>query len=134
MKNLMLMLALGFALTGATQALAEPPVAGVVPLGVTVAELKAVAVGMSAKSHILGKGVYNDAKESIGTIEDIVITPAQMVSFAIIGVGGFLGLGEHLVAIPMTQLKFRSAEGSFLLPGATKDAVKKLPPFVYAPS
>lgn len=133
MKNFMLVLAFGFALAGATQALAEPPVAGVVPLGVTVAELKAVTLGMSAKKHILDKGVYNDAKETIGEIEDIVITPNHMVSFAIVGVGGFLGLGEHLVAIPMTQLKFRSAEGTFLLPGATKDALKKLPPFVYAP-
>jgi hypothetical protein len=52
------------------------------------------------------------------------------VSYAIIGVGGFLGIDRHDVAIPAGQLKIQG--GKLMLPGATKDALKALPKFEYA--
>lgn len=120
---------LGGAMTSQAQ---QAPVAGVIPLGVTVEELKVVTVGWSAKKHILDRSVYNDNKEKVGEIEDIIITPSNYAAFAILGVGGFLGLGERRVAIPMKQLKYNAADKTFLLPGATKDSLKGMPPFVYA--
>lgn len=119
-------LALGAALAQAP----SPSPVGVVPLGVTVVEMHAVVAGWSAKKDILGKQVRNDHNEDLGRIEDLVITPGNVASFAIIGVGGFLGIGERRIAIPMRQLK--PANGNFELPGATKDAVRAMPPFIYS--
>ena len=55
-------------------------VAGSTTLGVSVEELKAVAIGWSAKKKILGKAVYNDKNEKIGAIDDLIITPDKSVS------------------------------------------------------
>jgi sporulation protein YlmC with PRC-barrel domain len=110
------------------------PVAGRAPLGVTVIEMEAVVVGWSVKRDLLGKTVQNDKKERIGKIDDIIISPSQdsklpFASFAIIGVGGFLGIGTKDVVIPMEQIKLTG--GNLVLPGATKDALKALPEFKY---
>lgn len=78
----------------------------------------------------MGKEVYNDSNEKIGVVEDLIITPDKAVSYAIIGVGGFLGLDRQDVAIPAQQLKIET--NKLMLPGATKDAVKALPKFEYA--
>ena len=48
----------------------------------------------------------------------------------IVGAGGFVGVGRHDVAIPVTHLNQK--DGKFILPGATKDAIKALPKFEYA--
>jgi len=96
-------------------------VAGSTSLGVTAEELRAVAVGWSA----------NENKEKVGAIDDLIIAPDRAVSFAIIGAGGFVGLGRHDVAIPVTQLK-QADDGKILLPGATKQAIKAMPRFEYA--
>jgi len=116
-------------------------VAGKSVLGVTVVEIEGIIVGWSAKKDLLDKTVLNDKREKIGKIEDIIITPPSdtkaasdakipFASFAIIGAGGFLGIGRNDVAIPMEQLKMQ--DGNLVLPGATKDALKKLPKFEYA--
>jgi sporulation protein YlmC with PRC-barrel domain len=105
-------------------------VAGSTTLGVSVEELKAVAIGWSAKKKILGKAVYNDKNEKIGTVDDLIITPDKSVSYAIIGAGGFLGMGKHDVAIPVGQ--FKEDKGKIVLAGATKDALKAMPKFEYA--
>jgi hypothetical protein len=115
--------------TGAGQP--SGPVAGRTVLGVTVVEMEAIILGWSARKDLLGKTVINDAREKIGEIEDIIITPDSAASYAIIGVGGFLGIGERRVAIPFQQIKLRN--GALVLPGATKDALKALPEFKYAP-
>ena len=107
-------------------------VAGGATLGVTVEELKVVVLGWSAKQKLIGTPVYNDKGEKVGKIEDIIVSPKRTVSHAIIGVGGFLGLiGKHLVAIPMDQLRLQG--NRFVLPGASKDALKAMPEFQYAP-
>ena len=105
-------------------------VAGSSTIGVTKEEIKAVMEGWSAKKAVLGKAVYNDKNEKIGTIDDLIITPDRSVSYAIIGAGGFLGIGKHDVAIPMSQLK--EEKDRFILPGATKEALKAMPKFEYA--
>jgi sporulation protein YlmC with PRC-barrel domain len=111
------------------------PVAGATPLGVTVTEMESVVVGWSAKRDLMGKTVMNDKKEKIGKIDDLILSPSSgtkmpHASVAIIGVGGFLGMGRHDVAIPTDQLKVEG--GNLVLPGATKDALKAVPEFQYA--
>jgi sporulation protein YlmC with PRC-barrel domain len=114
---------------------ANPPVAGATPLGVTVTEMEAVVVGWSVKKDLLGKTVTNDKKERIGKIEDIIVAPGSgskmpHASVAIIGVGGFLGMARHDVAIPTDQIRIEGT--NLMLPGATKDALKATPEFQYA--
>jgi hypothetical protein len=113
-----------------TSTVAQAQVAGSTPLGVAVAELRDVTLGWSAKRQILGQAVFNDKSEQIGAIDDIVIAPDKAVSYAIVGVGGFLGAGRHDVAIPVNQLTLN--DGKFVLAGATKDALKDMPAFEYA--
>jgi len=105
-------------------------VAGSTTTGVTVEEIKTIALGWSAKKQILGKPVYNDKDEKVGEVDDLIIAPDSSVSYAIIGVGGFLGLGERQVAIPVNH--FKSGDGRIVLPGATKDALQAMPSFQYA--
>ena len=108
------------------------PVAGseTLVIGVTVTELTNVVNGWSVKKKILGKHIYNDAKQKIGKVDDIIIGPDRAVTYAIIGAGGFLGIDKNDVAIPIKQFKIE--DGKFILPGATKEALKKMPPFKYA--
>jgi sporulation protein YlmC with PRC-barrel domain len=110
------------------------PVAGRATVGVAVVEMDAVIAGWSAKKDILKKAVVNDKNEKIGSISDVIISPSSdgtrpAASFAIIGVGGFLGIGNRDVAIPMEQIKLQ--DNHLVLPGATKDSLKNLPPFEY---
>jgi sporulation protein YlmC with PRC-barrel domain len=116
---------------GGGAAAPSAPIAGRSVLGVTVVEMEAIVLGWSAKKDLLDKPVYNETKQKIGEIEDIIVTPDNAASFAIIGVGGFLGLGERRVAIPFKQIRLQG--GNLVLPGATKEALKALPEFKYAP-
>jgi sporulation protein YlmC with PRC-barrel domain len=109
---------------------AAAQVAGSTRLGVAVEEMKAVALGWSVTKQILGQSVYNEQNQRVGKIDDLIIAPDTAVSFVIVGAGGFVGLGRHDVAVPVTQLK--QQDGKFVLPGATKEAIKALPKFEYA--
>jgi PRC-barrel domain len=97
-------------------------------IGVTAADSKKVEAGWSAKKDLMGRVVYNDRNERVGTVEDLMITPDESGSYAIVETGGFVGLGKHHVAIPLNH--FKSENGKFVLPGATKDELKALPEFV----
>ena len=81
-------------------------------------------------SKIIGAGVYSDANTQIGTVDDLMLTPDDKVALAILSVGGFIGLGGKLVAVPITQLQ-HSQDGKLMLPGATKDSLNAQPNFVY---
>jgi len=106
------------------------PFAGFETVGVTVQEASVAAAGWSAQKQILHKPVYNDDKKKIGVIEDIIVSPENSVSYAVVGVGGFLGIDRHDVLIPFNHFK---AEGhKYLLPGATKAMLKSLPAFKYS--
>ena len=57
-------------------------------------------------SKIVGLNVYNDKGESIGSINDLLTDKSGNIKAAVIGVGGFLGVGAHLVAVPFDKIKF----------------------------
>ena len=75
-------------LIGAASIGAQAQVAGTQPLSVTVQQSQALLQGWSAKKSILGKAVYNDKNEKIGSILDLVISPDTTVSAAVISTGG----------------------------------------------
>lgn len=105
-------------------------IAGSTTPGMSVEELQTIARGWSATKQILGKPVYNAKNEKVGDVDDLIIAPDSASSYAIIGVGGFLGLGERQVAVPANHLKH--TEGRIVLPNATKDALQAMPSFQYA--
>jgi sporulation protein YlmC with PRC-barrel domain len=108
----------------------DAPVAGRMKLGTTVIEAEAIAKGYRA-SRLIGAEVKNEQGERIGEIEDMVVSPDGKVTMAVIEVGGFLGIGDRRVAIPMQQFSSLAAD-NVVLPGATKTALRKLPEFEYA--
>ena len=57
-------------------------------------------------SKMVGLSVYNDKNESLGSINDFLSDKNGKIVAVVIGVGGFLGVGEHLVAIPFEKVKF----------------------------
>jgi len=57
-------------------------------------------------SKVVGLSVYDDNNSSIGTINDLLTDKNGNIKAAVIGVGGLLGVGEHLVAVPFEKLKF----------------------------
>lgn len=64
------------------------------------------ASGQWRTSKMDGLKVYNDANENIGSVNDLLMDKDGNIKIAVIGVGGFLGMGEHLVAVPYEKLKF----------------------------
>jgi sporulation protein YlmC with PRC-barrel domain len=105
-------------------------IAGSTTPGMSVEELQTIARGWSATKQMLGKPVYNAKNEKVGEVDDLIIAPDSASSYAIIGVGGFLGLGERQVAVPANHLKH--TEGRIVLPDATKEALQAMPSFQYA--
>jgi len=116
---------LGLALIGRPAAAqGAPQVVALVKIDPTT-----VATGYRA-SKILGGAVTNEANETIGKIDDLIVSEDGKTPFAVLSVGGFLGVGDHLVAIPYAS--FKLINGKITLPGATKEELKLLTPVSYA--
>jgi sporulation protein YlmC with PRC-barrel domain len=99
-------------------------------LTVSQQEISTAQKGWSAKKDIMGKTVYNDNNEKIGDVNDVIFSRTNSASFVVVGAGGFLGMGEHDVAVPLSRIKHDNDK--LILPGATKEALKKMPEFRYA--
>ncbi|HEX7970066.1 MAG TPA: PRC-barrel domain-containing protein [Stellaceae bacterium] len=84
-------------------------------------------------SELMRSTVVNDADERVGTIDDFIIGGDDRVVFAILQVGGFLGLGGKLVAVPFDALVISEEDGKrrILLPGATREELENAPEFNY---
>ena len=95
-----------------------------------VVDVHSVAEGYRA-SKLIGSSVVNDQNEKIGTIEDVIIGKDKVL-FAVLQVGGFLHIGGRTVAVPFQSLVLDEAGNKVKLPGATQEALKKLPEFKYA--
>lgn len=80
-------------------------------------------------SKVVGNAVVNEANETVGTIDDLIVTPSEKVPFAVLSVGGFLGMGTKYVVVPFSSLQVKDKK--MVLPGATKASLKALPEFKY---
>ena len=80
-------------------------------------------------SKVVGSNVLNETNEIVGTIDDLIVTPTETVPFAVLSVGGFLGMGTKYVVVPFSSLQVKNKQ--MVLPGATKDSLKALPEFKY---
>ena len=81
-------------------------------------------------SKVMGQTVVNDKNEKIGTLDDVILGQDRRM-YAVLQVGGFLGMGGHLVAVPYESLKIADDGRKIELPGASKDELKKLAEFKY---
>jgi sporulation protein YlmC with PRC-barrel domain len=89
----------------------------------------AVLAGSARASKLIGSKVYKD-DTSIGQIEDVLVDlDHATVAAVILSVGGFLGLGDKLVAVPVNQIKVGS-EAKFTT-DLTKDQLASAPAFVF---
>jgi sporulation protein YlmC with PRC-barrel domain len=79
-------------------------------------------------SKVVGLNVYNDNNEKIGSINDLLMDKSGNVKAAVIGVGGFLGMGAHLVAVSFDKIKFSDE------PVAYTGAANTMPPGANRPS
>jgi sporulation protein YlmC with PRC-barrel domain len=90
----------------ATVAFAQNPAATTDKASPAATTTTTSAAGDWRASKMAGLKVYNEANENIGSINDLLMDKSGAVKIAVIGVGGFLGMGEHLVAVPYEKLKF----------------------------
>jgi sporulation protein YlmC with PRC-barrel domain len=98
-------------------------------VGIVKVDPQTVATGFRA-STVIGATVVNGANQTVGTIDDLIVTPNEQVPFAVLSVGGFLGMGTKYVVVPYNLLQARDKE--MILPGATKESLDALPAFKYA--
>jgi sporulation protein YlmC with PRC-barrel domain len=82
-------------------------------------------------SKLLGSDIYNEQGDNIGTLDDFIVGSDASVSIAVVAVGGFLGVGARMVAVPASMLT-GNEKGQTVLPNATKEQLEALPEFRYA--
>jgi hypothetical protein len=92
-------------------------------------DVQKVAAGYRA-SKVIGNSVLNDANETIGKIDDLLVTRDGKEPYVVLSIGGFLGMGTHMVVVRYDGLKFD--DNKIVLPGGTKDGLKMLPAFEYS--
>ncbi len=80
-------------------------------------------------SRVVGSAVVNEANQPIGMIDDLIVTPTETVPYAVLSVGGFLGVGAKFVVVPFNTISV--ADKHMVLRGATSDSLKALPEFKY---
>jgi sporulation protein YlmC with PRC-barrel domain len=109
----------------------DPPCEPQAAVQLIKVDLSVVAKGYRM-SKMIGSTVINDKNEKIGTVDDVIADKdKKQLSFAVLQVGGFLGLGGRLVAVPYDSLVIDDAGQKVTLPGASKDELKKLSEFNY---
>ncbi len=87
-------------------------------------------------SKVIGAAVYNDKNQKIGSVDDVLLDKDRKATQAVISVGGVLGVGAKLVAVPYEKLTFPAEVGDtmsrVMMPGATENALNGMPTFHYA--
>ena len=81
-------------------------------------------------SHYLGKAVYGPNNERVGDVNDILIDKSGTTTAIVVGVGGFLGMGEKNVAVPFNAIQMNQRDGrDELHMNATRSDLEKAPAF-----
>ncbi len=111
--------------------LAAPVLADSAKQTITLTEVDPIvlATGWRATA-IIGAKVYNDAGDEIGKLEDMIITSTDTIPYAVVSVGGFLGMDAHHVVVAASALEL--IDKKLTLHGATKESLKALPNFTFA--
>ncbi|MFZ0347221.1 MAG: PRC-barrel domain-containing protein [Pseudolabrys sp.] len=82
----------------------SPPTASPAPAAQSTAPKAQGEMWRSSK--LIGLNVYNDQDEKLGAISEILLDKSGKADFVVIGVGGFLGIGQHDIMVETSKLKF----------------------------
>ena len=121
----------GASTTGST---AGTPPFGTTTTGTTTPSMavdSARLQGGRRASKLIGSNIYNENNESIGEVDDIIVPSGGGQPVAVLSVGGFLGIGARLVAVPYERLQWNAERDRWMLQGATRDSVRGLPEYRY---
>jgi PRC-barrel domain len=111
-------------------ALAVPAFAQGAPQNITLTEVNPLILATGYRtSKVVGSTVVNDANETVGKIDDLIVTTGDKVPYAILSVGGYLGIGTKYVVVPASSLEVKDKH--MVLRGATKASLKSLPEYTY---
>jgi sporulation protein YlmC with PRC-barrel domain len=91
----------------------------------------AMTTGQISASALLDETVMNEANESIGDVNDVLLDTDGKIASVIVGVGGFLGMGEKDVALPFDNLKFAKDNDNDLVvtTNVTKETLQATPAY-----
>lgn len=98
-------------------------------MGLVKVDPTSVATGYRA-SKIVGADVYNGANETVGTVDDVIVSNDGKIPYVVLAVGGFLGMGQRLVVVSSSALAIR--DGKIIIGDASREQLKALPEFRYA--
>ncbi len=98
-------------------------------VAITKVDVQKVEAGYQA-SKVIGSSVLHDANQTIGKIDDLLVTRDGKEPYAVLSVGGFLGMDTHMVVVRYDSLMF--TDNKITLPGGTKDGLRMLPAFEYS--
>jgi sporulation protein YlmC with PRC-barrel domain len=94
--------------------------------------LTAVPQNASTMTNYYKQSVYDPSDSKIGDVSDLLIQPDGKIAAAMVGVGGFLGIGEKDVAVPFEAIKTTTKDNKvYLIMNTSKDALKSAPGFKY---
>ncbi len=83
-------------------------------------------------SRLVGANVYNNQNETLGEIDDLVIENGKTITGLVVGVGGFLGMGESYVVLDPSTVVLNQKDGAWrAYVDTTKDTLKNAPKFTY---
>jgi hypothetical protein len=101
------------------------------PTGTAIAVTDLDPAKSTMASNWIGSSVYSSGDENVGDINDIVLSSDGAAKAVIIGVGGFLGMGEKDVAVPMDQISMSKDENGNvkLMIKATRADLEATPAF-----
>ena len=98
----LLLASAAFAADDTTTTTAAPP-----PASTTLSSASSTSFqGDWRASKVVGLNVYNEKNENVGSINDLLMDKSGSIKAAVISVGGFLGMGARLVAVPFDKVKF----------------------------
>ena len=117
-----------FAMGVSVAALAQQPV----PMASGPAKIFTTLPAGTTVTNFYKQNVYDQSDSKIGDVDDMLIDKEGRVTALIIGVGGFLGMGEKNVAIPFSDVRASEKNNKwYLVLNTTKDALKGAPGFTY---
>jgi sporulation protein YlmC with PRC-barrel domain len=94
--------------------------------------MNAIPADSQTVTDFYKQSVYDTSKNKIGSVDDVLIDKQGKVTALMVGVGGFLGMGEKDVAVPFAAVKAEKKDNSWYLTlDESKDALKAAPGFKY---
>jgi sporulation protein YlmC with PRC-barrel domain len=112
---------------------ANPPsTTGAAPSGTNAQVLNDVPANAMTVTNYYKQAVYDPQNNRIGDVDDVLVSPDGRVNALVVGVGGFLGIGEKHVIVPFNAVKVENKDSKVtLVMNSSKDELKAAPGFKY---